>query len=69
MVPLHTGVESGLLGASDMEHEFSNECRAGVTDVAVARRLPPSWPLPSFPAGASIGKATGCVSIDRLFVL
>jgi hypothetical protein len=29
MVPLHVGVECGLLGASDMEHEFSNECRAG----------------------------------------
>jgi hypothetical protein len=29
MVPLHMGVECGLLGASDMEHEFSNECRAG----------------------------------------
>jgi hypothetical protein len=29
MVPLHTGVECGLLGASDMEHELSNECRAG----------------------------------------
>jgi hypothetical protein len=29
MVPLHTGVECGLVGASDMEHEFSNERRAG----------------------------------------
>ena len=28
MVPLHMGVECGLLRASDMEHEFSNECRA-----------------------------------------
>jgi hypothetical protein len=25
MVPLHMGVECVLLGASDMEHEFSNE--------------------------------------------
>ena len=29
MVPLHMGVECGLLGARDMEHEFSNEWRAG----------------------------------------
>jgi hypothetical protein len=29
MVPLHIGFESGLLGARDMEHEFSNEWRAG----------------------------------------
>jgi hypothetical protein len=29
IVPLHMGVESGLLGESDMEHEFSNERRAG----------------------------------------
>ena len=29
MVPLHIGVETGLLGARDMEYEFSNEWRAG----------------------------------------
>jgi hypothetical protein len=29
MVPLHIGFESGLLGERDMEHEFSNEWRAG----------------------------------------
>src|SRR4051794_38651239 len=29
MVPLHTGVDGGLLGTSDMEHELSYECRAG----------------------------------------
>lgn len=28
MVRLHMSVECDLLGASDMEHEFSNECRA-----------------------------------------
>jgi hypothetical protein len=28
MVPLHVGVEYCLLGASDMEREFSNKCRA-----------------------------------------
>lgn len=27
-VPLHMGVECGLLGARDMEHEFSDEWRA-----------------------------------------
>jgi hypothetical protein len=41
----------------------------GYAWLAVARRLPARWPLPSFPAGAGIGKATGRVSIDRLFVL
>jgi hypothetical protein len=29
VVPEHMGVECRLLGTSDMEHEFSNECRAG----------------------------------------
>jgi hypothetical protein len=29
MVPLHVAGEHGLLGASDMEHEFFNEGRAG----------------------------------------
>jgi hypothetical protein len=29
MVPLDMGVECGLLGAHDIEHEFSNEWRAG----------------------------------------
>ena len=29
IVPLHIGVECGLQGASDMEYEFCNECRAG----------------------------------------
>ena len=27
-VPLHMGVECGLLGIRDMEHEFSNQWRA-----------------------------------------
>jgi hypothetical protein len=31
VVPLHMGVECGPQWASDMEHEFSNECRAATT--------------------------------------